>query len=44
MAVSRFDLLWIYNCPAANITAANAIVNIALANWLTSFILPHRNH
>jgi hypothetical protein len=41
MAVSRSGLLWIYNCPATNITAANAIANIALANWLTSFILPH---
>jgi hypothetical protein len=29
----------IYNCPATNITAANAIANIAPANWGTSFIL-----
>jgi hypothetical protein len=28
-----------YNCPATNITAANAIANIALANCETSFIL-----
>jgi hypothetical protein len=27
-----------YRCPATNITAANAIANIALANWGTSFI------
>jgi hypothetical protein len=29
-----------YSWPATNITAANAIANIALANWLTSFISP----
>jgi hypothetical protein len=28
-----------YNCPATNITAANAIANIAPANCGTSFIL-----
>jgi hypothetical protein len=43
MTVSRSGLLWIYNCPATNIAAAKAIANIALANWLTSFIPPHRN-
>jgi hypothetical protein len=43
MTVSRSGLLWIYNCPATNITAAKAIANIALANWLISFIPPHRN-
>src|SRR6267154_2519302 len=32
MAVSRSGLLWIYNCPATNITPANATANIALAN------------
>jgi hypothetical protein len=29
-----------YNCPATNITAANVIANIALANCGTWFILP----
>jgi hypothetical protein len=44
MAGSLADLFSIYNCPATNITAANAIANIALANWGTSFILCfHRN-
>jgi hypothetical protein len=38
MAVTRSDLLWIYSSPATNIMPANAIANIALANWLTSFI------
>src|SRR6266849_5321702 len=38
MAVSRSGLLWIYNCPATNITPANATANIALANWLPSSI------
>jgi hypothetical protein len=27
-----------YNCPATSITAANATVNMALANWGSSFI------
>jgi hypothetical protein len=27
MAVSRSGLLWIYNCPATNITVANAIAS-----------------
>ena len=39
MAVSLAELFSIYNCPATNITAANAIANIALANCETSFIL-----
>jgi hypothetical protein len=39
MVVSLADLFSIYNCPATNITAANAIANIALANCETSFIL-----
>jgi hypothetical protein len=38
-AVSLADLFSIYNCPVTNITAANAIANIALANCGTSFIL-----
>jgi hypothetical protein len=40
--VSLADLFSIYNCPATNITAANAIANIALANCGTSFILCFR--
>jgi hypothetical protein len=32
------DLFSIYNCPATNITAANAIANIALTNSGASFI------
>jgi hypothetical protein len=35
------DLFSIYKCPTTNITAANTIVNSALANWWTSFIRPH---
>jgi hypothetical protein len=38
-AVSLVDLFSIYNCPATNITAVNAIANIALANCGTSSIL-----
>jgi hypothetical protein len=37
------SLLSIYNCPAINMTAANTITNIALANCVTSFI-PTRQH
>ena len=37
MTVSRSDLFWIYDFPDTNITPANAIANIALAHWLTSF-------
>jgi hypothetical protein len=36
---SLADLFSINNWPATNITAANAIANIAVANWGTSFIL-----
>jgi len=32
------DLFSIYKWPTTNITAANNIVNTALANWGTSFI------
>jgi len=32
------DLFSIYKLPTTNITAANNIVNTALANWGTSFI------
>jgi len=35
---------WDGRSPATNITPANATANIALANWLPSSILPHRNH
>jgi hypothetical protein len=35
------DLFSIYKCPTTNITAANTIVNRALANWCTSFIPLH---
>ena len=38
-----FSLLSIYNRPAINMTAANTITNIALANCVTSFI-PTRQH
>ena len=37
-AGSLADLCSINNCPATNITAANAIANIAVASWWTSFI------
>src|SRR5258708_3427586 len=37
-----FSLLSMYNCPAINITAANTITNIALANCVTSLILLHQ--
>ena len=36
------SLLSMYNCPASNITAANAITNIALASCVTSLILLHQ--
>lgn len=32
-----------YQCPTTNITAANTSVNIAFANWWTSFIPPRRS-
>jgi hypothetical protein len=32
------DLFSIYSCPTANITAANTIASIAVANWVNSFI------
>jgi hypothetical protein len=38
-AGSRADLFSINNWQATSITAANAIANIAVANWWTSFIL-----
>ena len=38
-AGSLADLFSINNCPATNIIAANAIANIAVAHWWTSFIL-----
>jgi hypothetical protein len=38
-AGSLADLFSINNCPATNITAANAIAKIAVANWLTSFMV-----
>ena len=37
-----FSLLSMYNCPATNITAANTITTIALANCVTSLILVHQ--
>ena len=37
-----FSLLSMYNCPATNITAANTITTIALANCVTSLILLHQ--
>jgi hypothetical protein len=41
MAGILVDLFSIYKCPTANITAANTIVNSALANWWASFIRLH---
>ena len=32
------DAFLIWSCPATNITAANTITNIALANWEPSLI------
>jgi hypothetical protein len=32
------DLFSIYSCPTTNITAANTIASIAVANWVNSFI------
>src|SRR5713101_4545995 len=37
-----FSLLSMYNCPATNITVANTITNIALANCETLLILLHQ--
>lgn len=37
-----FSLLSMYNCQASNITAANTITNVALANCVTSLILLHQ--
>ena len=37
-----FSLLSMYNCPATNITAANTITTIALANCVTSLMLLHQ--
>ena len=36
------SLLSMYNWPATNITAANTITNVALANCVTSLILLHQ--
>jgi hypothetical protein len=41
MAGILVDLFSIYKCPTTNITAANTIVNSALADWWPSFIRPH---
>jgi hypothetical protein len=41
MVGTLVDLFSIYKCPTTNIKAANTIVNKALANWWTWFILPH---
>ncbi len=40
--IDLLSLLSIYNCPATNITAANTITNIALANCETSLIPLHQ--
>jgi len=37
-----FSLLSMYNCPATNITVANTVTNIALANCETPLILFHQ--
>ena len=37
-----FSLLSMYNCSATNITTANTITTIALANCVTSLILLHQ--
>ena len=41
---SLADLFSLNNCPATNITPANAIANIAVANWgLRSFCARYQN-